>query len=131
MTRAWRDDALCSGMAPLFDDHIDGESSTERGNRIRYASRICADCPVADLCEATVDRTVDEGVRAGRMLPPMIPTYQRLAHGVRRRAEIKHGTMGGYRQHNRRNEPMCEKCRSVRRDADRKREQARRPESAA
>ena len=60
----------CAGHPePLWDAHVDGEDEAEQVIRHVRALRICRRCPAVDWCGATVDPTVDDGVRAGRILP--------------------------------------------------------------
>lgn len=74
----------------------------------REAERLCRPCPnIADCLAGAIERRERFGVWGGRdfshattrpKLPPPPPK------------PISHGTMGGYRTHNRRGEPPCEPC---------------------
>lgn len=67
----WRRDAACAGHPqPLWDETVHGESRDVREARHHKAATICRRCPVAFECGASVDWSLDEGVRAGELLPP-------------------------------------------------------------
>ena len=66
----WRRDAACAGHPePLWDQTVHGEDAEEREARHHKAAAICKRCPVAFECGKSVDWTLDEGVRAGVLLP--------------------------------------------------------------
>lgn len=75
----WWWDAACHGMAPMFD-HVVGERSGGHvpdallkadAKRYEAAARVCAGCPVRAQCDADTQVGRDEGIRAGRLLPPV------------------------------------------------------------
>lgn len=41
---------LCAGRAPLFDDHVDGETPTARRVRLASSASLCRMCPVQPRC---------------------------------------------------------------------------------
>jgi hypothetical protein len=126
----WRERALCAGMAPMFDDELDGESAGWRKNRIALAQRVCAQCPVSADCRREAKKQVNEGVWDGEPLAPVFPKEVPEGSGVRRLTEIKHGTTAGYVLHLRRKVPICERCRIAESDRLAKR-RSQRSESAA
>lgn len=75
----WYDHAACVGKAPLFDAESDGpyegrnSDAKRRANAHRYeaAARVCAVCPVTAQCWRDARPGRDEGIRAGRLLPPL------------------------------------------------------------
>lgn len=72
----WRLRALCRSFpAQWWDDSLDGLRETREQRQARHAQavEVCRRCPVAAQCEADYDRSLDEGVRFGRVLPPLGP----------------------------------------------------------
>lgn len=100
----WRTDAACRTANPaLFDERLDGEAPDEQTARHKQAIAVCKTCTVAEQCDASFVRGVDEGVRNGRRLPPILEVRKGPA-------EIVHGTERGEKQHRRRNDPPCQPC---------------------
>ncbi|MBD8505531.1 hypothetical protein HT102_03370 [Hoyosella sp. G463] len=61
--------AQCRGRAPLFDSHIDGETSEQRLNRHTQARKLCQQCDHRIECSQSIG-----GFRAGRdTTPPARP----------------------------------------------------------
>lgn len=62
--------AACTGLAPLHDSDVDGESREDREARHDRARAVCEHCRVLTVCRASLDslppRTV--GVWAGVLL---------------------------------------------------------------
>ncbi len=62
--------AACTGLAPLFDSDVDGETSEARTTRHERATAVCEGCRVLNLCRASLDtlppRT--DGIWAGNLL---------------------------------------------------------------
>lgn len=56
--------AACKGMAPLFDDHIDGETHEDTQARMVAARAVCARCPILATCRSAADG-MDETLKAG------------------------------------------------------------------
>lgn len=48
--------AACTGMIPLFDEIVDGETEKHRDYRHRAALRICQTCPVIQNCQDIFDQ---------------------------------------------------------------------------
>jgi hypothetical protein len=103
----WRERAECRNhpdvdWAPEIRNRGDAEKA------LRIAAPICAACPVRNECEDAGRQTPhgDHGIYAGQL-------SRRLRAGQRPPADlgIRHGTTTGYRQHYRREVPMCEPCR--------------------
>lgn len=99
----WRNDAACRDMGPalFFSDY---QSDHAR------AKAVCESCPVRAECLADALDTPqfdDYGIRGGLSVSGR--------HGIRGRKKppIRHGTPGGYRAHLRRDEPMCDACRTA------------------
>jgi hypothetical protein len=72
----WR--AACLGMAPLFDaaegtrnGRFDAGQRKAHADRQQAAARVCATCPVTVQCERDARPGRDEGIRAGKVLPPI------------------------------------------------------------
>lgn len=63
----WR--AACRGSAPLFD--APSAHSPAEAERIHRATLICGRCTVRAECLADAQIGRDEGIRAGRVLPPV------------------------------------------------------------
>ena len=114
----WRTQAACRTENPqLWDATIDGESTEDRAVRHKQAKVICEQqCTVGAQCLSSFVRGADEGIRAGRELPPIIPPTRATP------AEINHGTERGAMQHRRRKEQACQSCRDAVRRAKRDRE---------
>ena len=101
----WRKQAACRTADPrLFDEGVPGETPQEQADRHEQAKAVCAGCPVADPCLKSYVRGVDEGIRASKRLPPILPRPHKA------RAEIKHGKSGGAQAHRRRGEQPCREC---------------------
>ena len=67
----WRREAACAGHPePLWDETVHGESRAVREARHHRAVAVCNRCPVAFQCGRSIDWSLDEGVRAGELLPP-------------------------------------------------------------
>ena len=64
------DGAACTGLAPLFDAEVDGETPTDRGARHERAQAVCEQCRVLEVCRASLDRLPPrtDGVWAGNLL---------------------------------------------------------------
>lgn len=108
MIQEWRDQALCAGQAPAFDAYIYGETVAQQHNRIEAAKAVCAVCPVAAACAQDAVYGRDSGVRAGRVIAPVVPPKPRTK-GVR-----EHGSEKGYRQHYAlKDRPACRDCKTA------------------
>jgi hypothetical protein len=128
MSRAWRAQAACIDTGDLmFPDPGDRRSVTE-------AKRVCAGCPVMEVCLA--DAMDDEhgrskanrfGIRGGLDTGQRYAKYRRQvpAPAIRRpptsgKPLAPCGTQGAYDRHLRRGEPVDDACRKA--HADRRRE---------
>ena len=62
--------AACTGLAPLHDLDVDGETEEDREARHGHARALCGDCRVLEVCRASLDSlpTATVGVWAGRLL---------------------------------------------------------------
>lgn len=101
----WRKEAACRETDPtLFDERLDGETPVEQAARHKLAFAVCKTCPVSEQCAAGFVRGVDEGVRDGKRLPPILNPARQT------RKEIVHGTERGEKQHRRRKEQPCQPC---------------------
>ena len=56
--------AACTGMAPLFDEHLDGETHEDTQARMVAARAVCARCPILATCRGAADG-MDETLKAG------------------------------------------------------------------
>lgn len=126
--RSWRDQAACVGTGDLMFP----EPSDRRG--ISAAKKVCAACPVMNVC--LVEAMEDEdgrskanrfGVRGGRDTGQRYAMYRRIAPAPVKQREYTGGkplapcgTQGAYDRHIRRKEPIDEACRKA--HADRRRE---------
>jgi hypothetical protein len=61
------DGAACAGMAPMFDDEIDGETPDSRAVRLAHARTICARCMVRSACTVAAAEHQATGLWAGRL----------------------------------------------------------------
>ena len=120
MTRDWRNDAACKGLAPQFDAKIAGEHYAAQKTRHETAKRICATCPVIAECKADFNPLYDAGVRFGKVYgvdKSNVPAGGGRGHVERKpvgkEKPITHGTTGGYRAHLRRQERSCEACHNA------------------
>lgn len=59
--------AACSGAAPVFDDHVDGESTDDRAQRHATAIALCECCSVADACATAAGEHTAIGIWAGAL----------------------------------------------------------------
>jgi hypothetical protein len=102
----WMERALCVGH-PNPDIFFPNETGHAGRRQAERAARICAECPVADMCADHRQRTgATAGVwGGGHGTPRPIVTP--------RQTPIKHGTDSGYRQHTRRGVPYCDDCRAA------------------
>ncbi|WP_032405182.1 WhiB family transcriptional regulator [Rhodococcoides fascians] len=58
---------LCAGKAPMWDGRIDGESVTDRAQRLDAARRICQRCPARHDCAVEAEASpYTEGIWAAR-----------------------------------------------------------------
>lgn len=91
----------------LWDSVVHGENLYQREARHAQAKAICHGCPVALECAVAVDWAIDEGIRAGHLLPEKKTAYRSV-----RDREIPHGTEAGYAQHRRRGNvpPLSDPC---------------------
>lgn len=75
---SWREEAACAFHKDktLWDAGPDRqEADRVREARQAQAKKICrTECPVREVCAATVDPRFDEGVRGGHTLPPLNAT---------------------------------------------------------
>ncbi len=62
--------AACTGLAPLLDTDVDGETSVDRAARHDRARAVCAGCRVLEVCRASLDTLPPEtvGIWAGLVL---------------------------------------------------------------
>ncbi len=62
--------AACTGLAPLFDAELDGETSADRTARHERATDVCEGCRVLNLCRASLDTLAPDttGIWAGVVL---------------------------------------------------------------
>ena len=64
--------AACAGHLPqLWDATVEGETETQRRSRHAMALRICAGCQIRQDCEDSIDPRTDDGIRGGKVLPPI------------------------------------------------------------
>jgi hypothetical protein len=83
----WWERARCLGMAPLFDSEGDGKRNGRRdlaklkeiAERQERAARVCAQCPVTAECDQDWQLGRDEGIRAGKVLPPIFKHARKAA----------------------------------------------------
>lgn len=61
--------AACTGLAPLFDDELPGESDEQREARHRDAAGICHRCPVQARCRVAATEHHALGVWSGICQP--------------------------------------------------------------
>lgn len=80
----WWERAACLGMAPLFDaveSWKQGRSDRRQvkaiADRLEAAAKVCERCPVRAECDADWKVGRDEGVRAGKVLPPIFSQPKR------------------------------------------------------
>lgn len=69
--QSWRRRAACSFSADLtlWDTYVWDETPAEREGRYRLAKAVCASCPVRVECARSIDWELDDGIRAGELLP--------------------------------------------------------------
>jgi len=62
--------AACTGLAPLFDLDVDGETEEDREVRHGHARGLCGDCRVLEVCRASLNTLPPQtvGVWAGVVL---------------------------------------------------------------
>lgn len=111
MTTDWQIEAACRGK-PTALFYPNGRKGPG-GHDPDYgpALAICGRCPVVAQCRAQAvhDGDIDERGRAVHgVIGGVAPDPRRP--GKRRRAEPKHGTTAGYRQHRRLGEDACAAC---------------------
>lgn len=122
----WRTQAACRGCDPdLFHPR--------RGQDVRAAKAVCADCPVADTClEWAMRNNMTVGVWGGTSererrklraqrrrdlgLPPGGPVPSSVHNIDWVESERICGTNTGYYRHRRRDEPACTPCLIAHRD---------------
>ena len=121
--RNWRQHAACRGCDPdLFHP--------TRGQDVSDAKRICAVCPVADIClQWALENNETMGVWGGRSererrtmrrqlrIKRNIPTNQPINHNGRRPDSERCGTETGYQWHMRHKDagPACPACQEAHR----------------
>ncbi|WP_371132864.1 WhiB family transcriptional regulator [Corynebacterium phoceense] len=75
MPRELIEDGLCAVDGVFadgtWDFSVDGESRLERDERRTFAERICAECPVRELCAAYAAANRLSGVWGGRLFRPI------------------------------------------------------------
>jgi hypothetical protein len=91
-----------------MDREVFFPASDDREGR-EAAIAICGPCPVRNECRAFASELNSYGVFGGQWFGP-----NEDAIGVGRpRKPREHGTPRGYRQHQYRNEPVCDACREA------------------
>jgi hypothetical protein len=86
----WWQLAACLGMAPLFDaegeerktGRYDGPRHKAIADRYQAAANVCATCPVTRQCEADGRIGRDEGIRNGKVLPPLFAVSKKASRGA-------------------------------------------------
>lgn len=125
----WADEAACAGCdAELW---FPAEENPRRGRRARLpapeAIRICGTCPVITEClQHALDHDEADGVWGG-----LTAEERRQLREARLRpmSEMDHGTEGGEKQHRRRGEEPCPRCRAAAARAHMERKTRRRQRS--
>lgn len=121
--RSWREHAACRGCNPeLFHP--------TRGQDVSDAKRICAVCPVADIClQWALENNETMGVWGGRSererrtmrrqlrIERNIPINQPINQPKRQPDTDRHGTETGYQWHIRHKDvgPVCHACQEAHR----------------
>jgi WhiB family redox-sensing transcriptional regulator len=101
----WREWAACFGLDP--EQFFPAPSG--HPDRAAEAKRVCAGCPVRELCLADALANADmHGVRGGKTADERLK-LRRRAH--RRKATC--GNRGGYVAHRKRGEQPCDPCREA------------------
>jgi WhiB family transcriptional regulator, redox-sensing transcriptional regulator len=100
----WREQAACKGVDPNLFFPGSGGVTDE-------AKRVCATCPVAGECLDYSLRTCQKlGIWGGTSESER----RKLRRGIREiRGPVPCGTVAGWARHKRRNEDVCDECRTA------------------
>lgn len=110
--RRWWDHAACKPVnLGLPQPVVTAMFFPERGEDVRPAKRICADCPVREQClaEALAEEGRVVGIRGG-MTEKQLSKLRPRGGSVR---TASCGTESGYKAHLRYKEPTCDECRAA------------------
>lgn len=113
----WRDNAACLEFGPGMFEHTDGQGATDRRHQDEAAARICAGCPVRELCAKDGEHE-RFGVRGGKCMECSRLTDEgRIKRSPVPRDEC--GTPAGHSLHQNAGERVCVRCSNARARAKR------------